>query len=146
MDWQPSDGIILNENSRILVRPETTTVYRAIAEYSDDCSDTVEFDIHISFCECRRIPNPFTPNLDGRNDFCQFAFPDMGDIDGTIYIFDNYGIEVKEIEIPAGSKAKELARWRGIDSKGKSVPQGVYTYIIEVGSDVVCEGTVTIAR
>ncbi|MCD6596015.1 FG-GAP repeat protein [bacterium] len=146
MDWQPSDGILANENSRILVRPETTTVYRAIAEYSDDCSDTIEFDIHISFCECRRIPNPFTPNLDGRNDFCQFAFPDMGDIDGTIYIFDNYGIEVKEIEIPAGSKAKELARWRGIDSKGKSVPQGVYTYIIEVGSDVVCEGTVTIAR
>ena len=95
--------------------------------------------------ECLRIPNPFTPNSDGKNDYCQFTFPELSNKDGTIYIYDIYNVLVRKIEIPAGSP-KSAARWYGYDDKGNVLKQGLYLYAIEVEGEIVCNGTVTIAR
>ncbi len=95
---------------------------------------------------CDRIPNPFTPNADGANDICQFTFPDLGEKDGTIYIYDLHGVFVRELDVPAGPGAKEAARWDGTDKNGNAVCEGLYIYVIEVDGEIVCEGTVTVAR
>ncbi len=95
---------------------------------------------------CQRIPNPFTPNADGKNDYCQFLAPMLGYEEAAIYIFDLHGALVREIDVPAGFSAKRVARWDGTDSSGRPVPPGLYLYVIEVGGEVVCEGTVTVAR
>ncbi|RKZ34173.1 hypothetical protein DRQ33_02735 [bacterium] len=98
---------------------------------------------------CDRYPNPFTPNDDTHNDFAQFSFPDMGVKTGIVYIFNVYNSLVKEIEVPAGlgvSDLRETARWDGTDANGNKVPQGLYIYVIEVDGEIVCEGTVTVAR
>ncbi|HDG67975.1 MAG TPA: hypothetical protein ENG11_02375, partial [candidate division Zixibacteria bacterium] len=98
---------------------------------------------------CDRRPNPFTPNADGKNDYAQFTFPDMGVREGTIYIYDVHNVLVKQIDVPAGlsvSETLERARWDGTDSNGDKVPQGVYMYVIISEGEVVCEGTVTVAR
>jgi hypothetical protein len=65
---------------------------------------------------------------------------------GLIYIFDVQNKMVKEITIPKGVGAKEFAIWDGSDSNNDPLPQGLYIYLIKSGGEVVCNGTVTIAR
>ncbi len=95
---------------------------------------------------CARMPNPYTPNDDNINDYCQFTFPGMYYSPGTIYIYDIHGVLVRKIEIDSGFSAKRKAIWNGKDSNGRNVPQGLYLYVIEVDGEVVCDGTVTVAR
>ena len=95
---------------------------------------------------CSLSPNPFTPNGDGMNDYCQFTFDGIGEREATIYIHDMYSREVKRINVPAGATAKWVARWDGRDDKGNPLPPGIYLYTIESIGEKVCEGSVVIAR
>ncbi len=95
---------------------------------------------------CARIPNPFTPNGDGINDLCYFSAPGFGYEEGTIYIYDLHGVLLRSIDVPAGFGWKGFAAWDGRDSTGNDVPEGLYLYIVEVGGEIVCEGTVALAR
>jgi len=95
---------------------------------------------------CSRQPNPFTPNGDGVNDYCQFMFPGLGVRDATIKIYDVRNVLVRTLEVARGRKAKEDSRWDGRDNAGNPVPQGVYLYVIESEGEILCDGTVTVAR
>jgi len=95
---------------------------------------------------CERFPNPITPNFDAINDFAQFEFDGIFVKPARIHIFDIHGHEIRTIDVPAGLFAKQHARWDGTDDGGNPVPEGVYIYTIEVACEVVCEGTVTVAR
>ena len=95
---------------------------------------------------CERFPNPITPNFDAINDFAQFEFDGIFVKPARIHIFDIHGHEIRTIDVPAGLSAKQHARWDGTDDGGNPVPEGVYIYTIEVAGEVICEGTVTVAR
>ena len=95
---------------------------------------------------CERFPNPITPNFDAINDFAQFEFDGIFVKPAQIHIFDIHGHEIRTIDVPAGLSAKQHARWDGTDDGGNPVPEGVYIYTIEVAGEIVCEGTVTVAR
>jgi len=95
---------------------------------------------------CERFPNPITPNFDAINDFAQFEFDEIFVKPARIHIFDIHGHEIWTIDVPAGLSAKQHARWDGTDDSGNPVPEGVYIYTIEVAGEIVCEGTVTVAR
>jgi len=95
---------------------------------------------------CERVPNPFTPNGDGINDYAQFLFYGLEIRTATIYIYNIHGHEVKQINVPEGANAKASAQWDGKDNNRNPLPQGVYLYVIENGGEIVCEGTVCIAR
>jgi len=95
---------------------------------------------------CERFPNPITPNFDAINDFAQFEFDGIFVKPAQIHIFDIRGHEIRTIDVPAGLSAKQHARWDGTDDGGNPIPEGVYIYTIEVAGEVVCEGTVTVAR
>ncbi|MCD6418019.1 gliding motility-associated C-terminal domain-containing protein [bacterium] len=97
-------------------------------------------------CCCSRAPNPFTPNGDGVNDYCQFTFDGLGSESAVLRIFDIHSHEVRRIEVPAGLSAKQHARWDGRDDNGNPLPEGIYLYTIEVFGEVVCDGSVVIAR
>ena len=111
----------------------------AIPGGGNACDTLIEY-------HCLRTPNPFTPNSDGINDYAQFEFDGMGEIEGTIYIFDLYGHEVRSIKVPSGGGAKQAARWDGKDNDGNPLKQGLYMYVIESGGEIVCEGTTVLAR
>ncbi len=97
---------------------------------------------------CRAVPNPFTPNSDGKNDFAVFDYPEMFVNSATLYIYDLHGIKVYKGEIgpveDAGEQYKRI--WNGRDSSGKPLPQGLYMYLIMVDNEIVCNGTIVIAR
>ena len=95
---------------------------------------------------CNDYPDPFTPNSDVINDYVQFIFHYLRFRPAQIHIFDIHGHEIRTIDVPAGLSAKQRARWDGTDDGGNPVPEGVYIYTIEVAGEVVCEGTVTVAR
>ena len=48
--------------------------------------------------------------------------------------------------MPSGRDAKEVAKWYGKNDDGQFLPEGLYLYVIEVENEVVCDGTVVIAR
>jgi len=96
--------------------------------------------------ECQRMPNPFSPNYDNINDYVYFTFPNIFFEEATIYIYNLHNIKINEIHVPSGEIAKECARWSGLDTDGNPMPQGLYIYLIETSGEIVCEGTVTIAR
>jgi len=147
-------GDILNfapENYGMSFLPGDTIEARLrLCDKPDLCfANCAEYAWH--FClvppfECDRRPNPFTPNGDGTNDFVQFAFSRMGYEAGTIYVYDLHGVEIWRTSIPIGGESKQNACWSGRDSNNNPLRQGLYIYLIESGGEIVCEGTVTIAR
>ena len=136
--------------SMVWIPGETVDVYLHLCDKPDTCGPNCadfqwRFFIMPNF-GCSRMPNPFTPNSDEINDYCQFTFPGLLFKKANIFIYDKYGILVRDISITPGADAKQSARWDGKDYNGKNLPQGLYIYIVEVDGEIVCEGTVTIAR
>jgi len=101
----------------------------------------------VSSCyECEQMPNPFTPNNDQVNDVVNFHFPQLGFEHARIQIFNLHGKHIRTIDVPKGSMAVKYSRWDGTDEDGNPLPPGLYVYIITVRGELVCEGTVTLAR
>lgn len=83
------------------------------------------------------IPNTFTPNGDGINDF--WNIPGLNSYpSATINIFNRYGQAVYQ----SAGYAKPFDG----TSKGKQLPAGVYYYIINLKRGDVLSGSVTILR
>ncbi len=96
------------------------------------------------------VPNPFTPNGDGRNDETKIEFflgniGEPGSLIGnqvrklTIHIFDLNGRMIKELLNSETSAAAYISDngvvWDGRDDNGEKVRPGVYLYQIHIDSD-----------
>ncbi len=71
------------------------------------------------------IPNVFTPNGDGMNDFFDVGY--SGDELFYLQIYDRWGTKYFE-------SRNRTQLWDGKDLNGKDVADGVYFYTVEVGS------------
>ena len=106
---------------------EGTTFVRFIGSNSDgSCESYSEtYTVEIGSSELQ-IPNAFSPNGDGINDEWKVSYRSI--IDFKCWIFDRQGNELFYFTDPN-------IGWNG-KSKGKSVPSGVYYYVINAtGSD-----------
>ena len=102
------------------------------------CYDTVTMTIHVQGVD---VPNVFTPNGDGTNDY---------------FIVDNYGLKTLNMLIfnRWGAKVYEWnttqAAWDGKGLDGQDVADGVYYYILtavgEDGHPYEERGAVTLIR
>lgn len=144
--WTPSTGLSCTNCFSPMAAPVDDITYRLTVYDERGCfaTDTKLVDINPS----RKvyIPNIFTPNGDGKNDF--FA-PLIGtgvqNIDKVI-IFDRWGELVYSakdfVPDPTGNNG-----WNGY-FKGKKAPIGVYIYIIEAtfvdGVKLTYKGDVTL--
>jgi gliding motility-associated-like protein len=81
------------------------------------------------------VPNVFTPNADGYNDF--FSLPYDGIETYQLTIFDRYGVKVFESSSP-------LVQWDGTKD-GEPLPEGAYFYVAKIGEKLF-KGQVTLIR
>jgi len=110
---------------------------------SDESNNIGCVTMRIIEAQCDAHPNPFSPNFDDINDLAKFTFPGMGNDDFSISIFDMRGTEVLKINSFDGTHGYI---WDGKDSQGNLSPKGVYLYIVEVEGEIVCKGTIHLAR
>jgi gliding motility-associated-like protein len=73
-------------------------------------------------CPFYKLPNTFTPNGDGKNDFFTPIIPYGGVTKIEMKIFTRWGVEVFSTSNPDIS-------WDGRDYKGNEVPEAVYFYV-----------------
>lgn len=88
------------------------------------------------------LPNPFTPNNDGYNDYVEFKYPEMFDREPVIRIFNLKGRKVCELKEFAGNEY----HWYGKDDDGRELEPGVYIYILEANGKRISSGTITLIR
>ena len=79
------------------------------------------------------IPNPFTPNGDGANDFVEFRRDEGFPVDWEIVIMDRAGRSVKRLS--GGENA-----WDGKDAQNRSMLPGTYLYIVRSTTRIVKKG------
>lgn len=84
------------------------------------------FNSTVSSCEDIVIPNIFTPNGDGINDYFEISY--LGSQSFSIQIFNRWGHLVFESPHPGYA-------WDGRSNSGEIHPNGVYFYVISVGEN-----------
>lgn len=98
--------------------------YPVILTVSDafGCTDTAMAWINITdIPSALTVPNVFTPNGDGTNDY--FIVANEGIKEYRIEIYDRWGVRVYESNDPSGY-------WNGKSSSGSDVVDGTYYYVI----------------
>jgi gliding motility-associated-like protein len=88
------------------------------------------------------LPNPFTPNDDGYNDYVTFKYPEMDSRKPVVRIFNLRGRKVNELGQFTGNEF----RWNGKDEDGMMLDPGVYLYILEVDNNRIASGTITLIK
>jgi gliding motility-associated-like protein len=121
---RPSPSNLLNIGEHFLTPPiwEQTTFYLQ-SGFELCVSDTAAITVFIEDCHNARIPNVFTPNGDGANDFFGINLLRATCIDMTI--FNRWGIVIFE------SKSLDKG-WDGtVMATGNDAPESTYYYIIK---------------
>ncbi len=145
--WTNNNNVILGEESSLedLLLLESTTFY-VYGEDENGCIALDTIDVRVDRNIDIFIPNIFTPNRDGANDFFGlFGNPAVQSIK-DLYIYDRWGELVHE------DHDQLLRTYRGWDGKFKSedVVPGVYAYLVTFtiidGTEEVFSGDVTVLR
>ena len=94
---------------------------------------------------CDAYPIPFTPNNDGKNDYIYFDYPGMVKEGATVSIFTVDGILVRKIDL-SPSLPQTTALWDGMNDDGDKLPPGIYIYVVSRDGNILCKGTIALAR
>lgn len=146
--WTPQDTTIsCKDCATVIVTPIQTTTYRVSVKDSTNCTAFDEVLVRILKRRPVYIPNAFSPNGDGVNDF----FTAYGNVAAlrikTMKVFDRWGeLIFSGDNLPLGG---DRLGWNGT-FKDKDLTAGVYVYffIIEFvdGEEVLFKGDVTLMR
>ena len=140
--WNFGDGTTSNENNPLHAYSENEkyNVILITNPYSP-CADTTEKVIlfeNDAFTDTLFVPNVFTPNGDGKNDYFEIMGVDNPCINvNKLMIFNRWGLKVFEAD-------ENQLRWDGT-ANGKKLTEGVYFYILE-GKELEKSGSVTLLK
>ena len=134
-DW--SDGSY--ENPLTYANNE---IYNVLVSDANNCYkllDSITFD---NTLECIEMPNTFSPNDDGINDYWSLNFPNYEE--ASLVIFNKWGNQIWEFN--GGNNMS----WDGKTTDGLDIPSGTYYYTIELtdalGQTTNQTGPITIIR
>ncbi len=123
--WDFGDNNFSNDTSPVFTYYETDSVWITLIvtdEYG--CMDTVTNGYLVEDAPQIFIPNSFTPNGDGKNDY--FALPAHGLKECDVKIFSRWG----NVVFQSGDvNFIQQGGWNGM-TNGKKAPEGVYAYLI----------------
>ena len=126
------DGLLYSNSMNFDIATDFPFDYNFTIDVSDDCSNEFSQEININVLDCF-VPNVFTPNNDGVNDYW---FVDLGDdvTNVRVHIYNRWG------QMVYTSTHYELCDettgdycWDGKDmSDAESCPNGTYHYTVEL--------------
>ena len=141
--WEFGDGAISDEVDPQHQYLETGVYSITLTAFNSYfvCPTDTTITLHIIPDGALFVPNAFTPNDDGHNDF---FFPvGEGLITYELHIFNRWGRKVVTLSSLAD-------QWDGRNENGRPVPEGVYVYrvtaLMNNGNQVDQGGTVTVIR
>ncbi|RKZ29898.1 hypothetical protein DRQ36_07275 [bacterium] len=132
---------------------DTVRVHVYLCDDPDTCGpncneDSMEFMIEPDV-ECLVFPNPFTPNGDMINEVAIFNYPFMFSEKAELVIYTVRNVEVfrREIDMTSSDIVEYAPRcWNGKYNDGTQAPEGLYIYLIIKNGEIICNGTVVLAR
>jgi len=148
LNWMPADFLSCTDCPAPSAFPPTTTTYTVTALDSNGCPGESTYTLIVSESQDNLfIPNVFSPNGDGINDFFTlFAAPGSGQI-ASLQIFDRWGNMLFERQNLTVNN--EGQGWDG-RSNGEPLPPGVYVYsfafVDPQGEVSYYKGSVTLIR
>jgi gliding motility-associated-like protein len=120
--WDPVDGLSCTACPDPVATPDSTTTY-CVTGILNGC-EAIECVVLNVIIDCDfDLPNVFSPNFDGSNDFWCSTKPDCV-MDQTLTVFDRWG---NALFIQSG----EEVCWDGT-SRNKEVNSGVYVFLLEL--------------
>ncbi len=141
--WQPTFGLSCANCASTIASPVSTTTYTVIVSDANNCQAQASVEVIVLFRHNIFIPNAFSPNGDGSNDF----FEIFGTLEQIQYlavqVFNRWGEKVYESN-------EHHFRWDGT-YRGEKIPTGVYTYQLKLTfldgqRDELRKGSVTVLR
>ncbi len=141
--WTPEQQLSCPICPTTEATPQTTTYYHVIVTDSNGCYASATVVVNVKPGTDIFIPNAFTPNNDGINDFLEL----YGDKNGIAFldfaVFNRWGEKVFQSN-------NQNFTWNGV-YKGEVVPPGVYVYVMktvfEAGVSVSdIRGSITVIR
>jgi gliding motility-associated-like protein len=145
--WTLDGEIICDDCLSIDLEPMEDAELCMLATYADNCEQEICIDIKVIIETEVYVPNIFSPNNDGVNDFFKFQSNSDNLMIESITIFDRWG----EIMFASTGSInnEEAVMWDGLFN-GSPCNGGVYVYVLKYldieGNMVVKAGDVTIAR
>lgn len=146
--WYDMNGDLVTDSTTLVVEPEEgPETYMALA--FDECgsSDSVEVTLVTEICEFE-VPNVFTPNNDGNNDY--FWIENLDKFPNTeVYIMNRWGQKVFESANYGGQCVNngDSGCWNGkVNNTGADCPEGTYYYIIRPPGEEERTGSLTLFR
>jgi gliding motility-associated-like protein len=134
--WYPTTGLSNPNILNPIASPVESTIYTLTATSANGCSTFVRMEVRV--LEQPFVPNTFTPNGDGVNDFWNIEHLDTYN-GATVEVFNRYGNKVFSVK-GYGQP------WDGTHN-GVPLPVGTYYYIINPQRGLkVISGSITIIR
>lgn len=140
--WKFGDGEESTEQNPIHTYADTGMyIVTLVVANSLGCIDSIQKEVIIYPPYHLYVPNAFTPDDNGLNDY--FAPIAIGVIKSEMQIYDRWGCIMFHSE-------ENNPRWNGRDSKNEKVQIGVYVYLLNyetpIGISHSSMGTVTLLR
>ena len=145
--WSPSDFLSCDTCLQTTAAPQQSMTYQVSISDANGCTVTDEISIFVNQQTGAYVPNVFSPNNDGINDYF-FVYVD-GSIASisTFRIFDRWGGVL--FETSGIFPNDETAGWNGL-ANNELLDSGIYIYFIEVlrvdGARETLKGDVLLVR
>jgi gliding motility-associated-like protein len=146
--WTPLDSISCDSCPSIKVNPVKTTLYRVSIIDADSCTAFDEVLVKIIEDRPVYIPNVFSPNGDGRNDFFAIYGGDAVRIIKEMRVFNRWGNQLYEgFNLSLNNNGNPM--WDGT-FRGQELDPDVYTFyaLIEFvdGKEIIYKGDITLLK
>ncbi|MCB0532856.1 MAG: gliding motility-associated C-terminal domain-containing protein [Lewinellaceae bacterium] len=146
--WEPPEGLSCLDCPSPLAIPPANTSYTVTVTDANGCTAVASVAIRLVTERRVYVPNAFSPNLDGVNDyFTVFTGPGVALI-RRLEVYDRWGTHIftaPEDQLPDSGSL----RWDGT-YRGKDMQPGVFVWYVDVefidGSTEVFKGDVVLVR
>ncbi|MCC7231403.1 MAG: PKD domain-containing protein, partial [Bacteroidia bacterium] len=138
--WSPATGLDTTAGPSPVATPDETTTYTVQITDGSGCTGTRQVTVTILHDNDYFIPNTFSPNKDGHNDYLFVRGNNLYGVRFSVY--DRWGEKVFETTDP-------LTGWDGT-YKGKELDPAVFVYVLTInyndGKTLTKTGNITLVR